>query len=286
MPDSDGLPPPSVIASLDTKEFEGKVVGIHAGDLITVRDGAALRKVRLDGIDAPDHHQKYAAQARTALGSLVSQKEVTIKWRTLDQYQQVVGHVYRDGKWINRQLVQQGWAWHFKYRNNSRKLAEAEIEARQGGLGLWQDSSAIPPWEWRTMHREFASESPAKKESDPPATKPPSVHYDIVRRWTIPNGGEGKVVLVSPSVATTTGLAELAHVLREETRADRNAVIMIFDHQRAAAMYSRAVELDGEEAEFYDRHFVGSYIQNATTGYHEMQVHASGLSGPSSAIKF
>jgi hypothetical protein len=51
--------------------------------------------------------------------------------------------------WVNRELVKNGWAWHYKLYSTSKELADAEVEAREAEVGLWQDNAPIPPWDWR-----------------------------------------------------------------------------------------------------------------------------------------
>ena len=56
---------------------------------------------------------------------------------------------------MNLRQVQAGLAWHYKkyaaeQSDVDRRLyADAETDARNAGRGLWQESSPIPPWEWR-----------------------------------------------------------------------------------------------------------------------------------------
>ena len=50
----------------------GRVVGVHDGDTITVLDADNTQyKIRLAGIDAPEHGQPYGANAKKALSDLV-----------------------------------------------------------------------------------------------------------------------------------------------------------------------------------------------------------------------
>lgn len=51
--------------------------------------------------------------------------------------------------------VRQGLAWHYKKyeweqtSDDRATYASAEVAARRQGSGLWADSNAIPPWNWR-----------------------------------------------------------------------------------------------------------------------------------------
>jgi hypothetical protein len=74
---------------------------------------------------------------------------VTVEWRETDKYGLFLGHVILDGTWINKQLIDEGFAWHYKEYNDSAVLADAETKARAAGVGLWQDKNPTPPWVYR-----------------------------------------------------------------------------------------------------------------------------------------
>lgn len=151
------------------KIVEGKVIGIADGDTLTVLDASTPTKIRLEGIDAPEGHQAYGTKSKQALAAKVFQKTVRVEWREHDKYNRTLGHVFVDGRWVNRDLVQEGWAWHYREYSKSEVLAEAESDARTGKVGLWADKDPIPPWEFR--HNEVADKK-AEPESkpDPPET--------------------------------------------------------------------------------------------------------------------
>lgn len=129
----------------------GKVVSIADGDTLTVLDETKTQhKIRLEGIDAPERGQAYGRQASEALGDKVFQKRVRVEWREKDTYRRTLGQVFLlDGLWVNKQLVEEGWAWHYKQYSKSEVLAEAETEARAVRAGLWQAQNPTAPWDYR-----------------------------------------------------------------------------------------------------------------------------------------
>ncbi len=143
--------------------ISGKVVGVTDGDTITVLDDTKTQyKIRLEGIDAPESGQAYGTQAKQALSDKVFDKDVKIEWRKKDQYQRTLGHIFVDNHWINKEMIEEGWAWHYKEFSKSAVLADAEKQARNNQAGLWKDSNPIEPWVFR---------NPALAESDPFETK-------------------------------------------------------------------------------------------------------------------
>jgi micrococcal nuclease len=134
------------------QSIRGKVVGITDGDTLTVLDtDEKQHKVRLEGIDAPESHQAYGTLARKALSAKTFQKDVVVETHGQDKYGRTLGHIFADGHWINRELVQEGWAWHYREYSKSEVLADAESEARTSHAGLWKDANPTAPWDFRHL---------------------------------------------------------------------------------------------------------------------------------------
>jgi endonuclease YncB( thermonuclease family) len=128
----------------------GKVVGIADGDTLTVLDGSNTQyKIRLEGIDAPESHQAFGTQAKKALSDFVFNRAVRVQWAERDKYGRTLGHVYSDDRWINKAMVQNGWAWHYVEYSDDEVLAESERGARLAKAGLWRDARPVAPWDFR-----------------------------------------------------------------------------------------------------------------------------------------
>ncbi len=91
---------------------------VHGGDTVTVftPEGTKLR-VRLFGIDAPEvsHGRKpsqpFAEQAQQALETKLLGKAVTLEVIEVDRHRRIVGILRSGPQSINRQMVQEGWAY-------------------------------------------------------------------------------------------------------------------------------------------------------------------------------
>lgn len=148
----------------------GTVVSIADGDTLTVLDETNTQhKVRLQGIDTPESGQPFGTRAREALAEKVFQQRVDVSWSERDRYQRILGDVHAGGRWINRELVAEGWAWHYRQYSADPVLAEAEGTARAAGRGLWSDPHPIPPWDWRRGVREPVTDERAEAEDSSPA---------------------------------------------------------------------------------------------------------------------
>jgi endonuclease YncB( thermonuclease family) len=129
--------------------FTGRVVAIADGDTLTVMDGKAAVRVRLAGIDAPEHGQPYGRKARTSLAELAHRKTVEVDERGRDTYGRTLAVVRVDGIELNAEQVRRGYAWVYRRYSNDSALIALEAEARAARRGLWQDAAPVPPWNWR-----------------------------------------------------------------------------------------------------------------------------------------
>ena len=49
------------------------------------------------------------------------------------------------------------------------------------------------------------------------------INYEIIKTWSIPNGGQGKVIVISPNYLNDEDMVLLGDKLKEDTKQDRNA---------------------------------------------------------------
>ncbi len=136
--------------TIHAAEFGGRVVGISDGDTLTVQTDDNRRvRVRLAGIDAPEHDQPYGTAATRSLAALALNRTVRVRVVAEDDYGRTVGAVFADGRDLDAEQVRRGMAWVYRRYARSRRLYALEAEAKQARRGLWADSNPIPPWDWR-----------------------------------------------------------------------------------------------------------------------------------------
>ena len=131
-------------------EYPARVVGISDGDTITVLTAEKKQvRIRLHGIDAPETGQDYGSRAKQAASELAFGKDVTIQVKDTDRYGRTVAVVVLpDGRSLNREMVEQGYAWWYsKYAPGDRELGRLENDARAAKRGLWSQLNPTPPWE-------------------------------------------------------------------------------------------------------------------------------------------
>lgn len=145
----------------------GEVVGVTDGDTIVVLDADKTQhKIRLQHLDAPESNQAYGTQAKKALSDKVFGKQVTVKWDEKDRYQRTLGNIFVDDRWINKEMVVDGYAWHYKQYSKDDDISKAHVQARALKKGLWGGESPIAPWDFRRGKR------PETKVTAKPTTEP------------------------------------------------------------------------------------------------------------------
>jgi micrococcal nuclease len=138
--------------------FTGKLVKVLDGDTVEVMHDGKAERIRLAQIDCPEKNQPFGQAAKEYVLDLAAHKIVTVEVDTVDRYGRTVGEVLLpDGSNLNKQIVGAGYAWQYKRYSKDTEYADLEAEARVARLGLWQDLSPIPPWEWRRRKRQASS---------------------------------------------------------------------------------------------------------------------------------
>ncbi|AVH74397.1 thermonuclease family protein [Nostoc sp. 'Lobaria pulmonaria (5183) cyanobiont'] len=150
---------------------EWQVIRVSDGDTIVVRqmDGRE-KKLRLCGVDSPEiKHGKQPGQAlgieaKANLQRLVDEADKTVMVTEIesDRYGRTVAEVFssKNGveKSLNEEQLSSGLAMvyrsYVKKCPNAITLGKAEEIAKNKKLGVWGDSSTVPPWEFRKRQRQ------------------------------------------------------------------------------------------------------------------------------------
>ncbi len=139
-----------LFAAATVGEFEGRVVAILDGDTVEVLHQGRAERIRLNGIDAPEKKQAFGRRAQDFLGEMIFKQTVRVVVRSKDRYNRTVADLYLDGKNVNQEMVRAGMAWWFRrYAPRDTVLRDLEEQARERGVGLWEDPDATAPWNFR-----------------------------------------------------------------------------------------------------------------------------------------
>jgi micrococcal nuclease len=129
----------------------GTVTRVVDGDTLIVQLSSGPIRIRLYGIDAPEHNQPGGREAKAALTSLVSGARVELDPINQDRYNRMVARVVRGRLDVNAEMIRLGDAWVYRHylRREDRGWCGLESEARSAHRGLWAVRDPMPPWSFR-----------------------------------------------------------------------------------------------------------------------------------------
>jgi micrococcal nuclease len=115
------------------------VARVIDGDTIQLEDG---RKVRYAGINAPEEGEPYYREATQANNRLVGGKDVSLEFgrSRQEKHGRVLAYVFVGEKFVQEELVRQGWAIAMRtqpLRRYRTVLEESQAAARAAGRGIW-----------------------------------------------------------------------------------------------------------------------------------------------------
>jgi endonuclease YncB( thermonuclease family) len=135
-----------------------KVIGVKDGDTFVILLDGKEQTVRFAHIDCPEKKQPFGNKAKQfvsdmCFGSYV--KLIINEKNKFDRNKRLIAEIIlSDGRNLNKELVRNGLAWHFKKYSKSEEYSELENEARNNKIGIWSEPNPIAPWEWRKSKRK------------------------------------------------------------------------------------------------------------------------------------
>jgi endonuclease YncB( thermonuclease family) len=147
---------PLVAAKQPAAVLPGTVTRVIDGDTIDVLLDSGRIRVRLHGVDAPEHDQQWGAEAAQWLRMRLMNYAITLDPVSQDQYERMVAVVHDGEVDINVELVRAGHAWAYRryLRRADRELCAAEVTARRANSGLWALPPAARPAPWEYRHAQ------------------------------------------------------------------------------------------------------------------------------------
>ena len=146
-------------AAASAATLQARVIEVRSGNVIVVTNINRPLSVRLKAIVPPEVGQPFNEAARDHLKLLVLDKNVTVEYTHLaDNY--LEARVFFNNVDIGSQMLRDGVAWYdhasdYELNQADQALyAQCEAAARAEKRGLWQDASALAPWEYRRLQTE------------------------------------------------------------------------------------------------------------------------------------
>lgn len=145
--------PEGHLKDADRNFLNGKITRVSDGDTVILTDEKGTRKkIRLDGIDAPEVGQEYGDVATEFVKGNALNQIARVEVIGIDKYDRVLGVVYVGDLNINEALLSNGLAWQYHYNKNG-KYAELVAEAKQKRLNIWSTNRSIDPYDWRKENK-------------------------------------------------------------------------------------------------------------------------------------
>jgi micrococcal nuclease len=143
-------PAPSLTRSA-SPAYTARVSYVFDGDTLWVRpsDGGRRRKLRIEGIDAPEICQDGGIAARDALRQRLSGQAVTVREHSRDAYGRPLVALALDAEDIAAWMVAQGWAWSYRWRGDPGPFARQEAQARARHRGIFASDGVEEPRDFR-----------------------------------------------------------------------------------------------------------------------------------------
>ena len=134
--------------------YSARVSRVFDGDTLWVKPlaGGTYRKLRLDGVDAPEICQPGGEASRDALARRVLNQVVEVRVRTQDDYGRGIARIVHQGDDVAAWMVSSGQAWSYRWRRSVGPFAAEEAMAREGRRGVFKDAAAELPRDFRQRH--------------------------------------------------------------------------------------------------------------------------------------
>lgn len=141
-------------AARQDQVYSARVSRVFDGDTVWVKPlaGGKYRKLRLDGIDAPEICQPGGQDSRDALARRLLNQVVEVRVRAQDDHGRGLARLQHQGDDVAAWLVASGQAWSYRWRRSPGPFAAEEKRARELGLGLFRHSSPELPRDFRKRH--------------------------------------------------------------------------------------------------------------------------------------
>ncbi|MGI4886440.1 MAG: thermonuclease family protein [Janthinobacterium lividum] len=133
-----------------------RVARVVDADTYDVVAGGRRVRMRLLGVDAPEHDQAFGAQATDSMAALLPVgRLVQLRRHGVDLYGRTLGSLTLPAAGaLDSLLVVRGWAWAYDPAHAVAGRAAQQAQAQAAGRGLWKcgAAGAVPPKVWRGLN--------------------------------------------------------------------------------------------------------------------------------------
>lgn len=135
-------------------QISGKVIHIKDGDTVVVLLAGNIQKtLRLAEVDCPENSQPFGKNAKQFTSSQIIGKEINYIITDIDRYGRTIAKIYYDRKYLSAEIIKAGFGWWYYKYSNDKSLGRLQNQAKSKKIGLWQDASAMAPWDYRKLKK-------------------------------------------------------------------------------------------------------------------------------------
>lgn len=147
------------------------------------------------------------------------------------------------------------------------------VSSNESGKNVGQ----VQPAQQQTENQDQPVQE-VKQEIPAPQAVAKKIPYEVVDEWNIPNGGNGKRIVVSADFLNEVDMTLLGETLRDDVKNDRNSFIMIHTDKKSAQIQKKSPsEITDSELAYAGKHFVGQYMKNANSNINEFSIYLNGV---------
>lgn len=158
-------------------DLYGKVVEVPAANIIAVRNGNTVFRVRLVTVKPPRGQHPLKEVARKHLSDLIYDKSVSVRPLGLEA-DTLTGFVFHEGNDVGVQMVRDGAAWYdaayaSRMDESARSLYEQSQQAARGERrGVWDGPAVMADGQPLGGERKVSAQQPAPRAQSPAPQRP------------------------------------------------------------------------------------------------------------------
>lgn len=136
------------LINCNSQRISGYISRVIDGDTFIFFSDSGYIKVRMQGIDAPEHNQFYGQESKKFLNTFKG-KQAILYCFGYDKYGRRIGMLYVNDCNINELCIIKGFAWYYYQYYHSTQFYNDQLKAQIDSTGLWKYKNPIPPWIFR-----------------------------------------------------------------------------------------------------------------------------------------
>lgn len=129
------------------------IFSIMNGDTVFANCNGQQILVRLAEIDAPEKRQDVGLRSKQSLSEMCLHKNAEVIPRATNKFGGTIAYLNCSGIYAHREQIKRGMAWVYDGYATDESLYALQDKARSSHIGIWENPTPVPPWEWRKVKR-------------------------------------------------------------------------------------------------------------------------------------